>query len=257
MTTPLRTTNPDQAVWQAFDHAADSYDRASHLQHLSADALYALIAVDGFVQDQVVQSRLWLDAGCGTGVMAKKLAASGCSVLAVDQSPAMLTHIPEMSTIQTLQADLRHLPLAAGSVDGVVSHFALHWLAPEAVLPELCRVVRPGGVLWLALPVAGSLAAVQARYPALPVFDFAPATLWLEALTRLPVDILHVSEQLWSEDYPNLRELLHSLKQMGGNRLGRAQQPVSPACFRAMLRDEQPIMLEYQVLYLKLSVQSY
>jgi ubiquinone/menaquinone biosynthesis C-methylase UbiE len=250
MTISLPSSSPDQAVWQAFDHAADSYDRASHLQHLSAEALYRLMQAN-FAQGGVQR---WLDVGCGTGGMAKLLAAAGCSVIAVDQSPAMLAHVREMASIETLQADMRHLPLADGAVDGLVSHFALHWLEPQAVLPELCRVVKSGGTLWLALPVAGSLAAVIARYPELPVFDFAPAALWQQALAGLPVEIVSITSQRWSQTYPNLRELLHSLKLMGGNRLGRLQQPVSPAEFRTWLRDERPIALEYQVLYVQLRV---
>jgi ubiquinone/menaquinone biosynthesis C-methylase UbiE len=255
MTTSLKPSNPVQAVWQAFDHAADSYDHASQLQHLSADYLYSLMTAESErPSDPAAQ---WLDVGSGTGAMAKKLAADGRTVIAVDQSPAMLAHVHEVAAIQTLQADMRKLPLADQSVDALVSHFALHWLQAAEVLPELVRVVKPGGILWLAFPIEGSLADVVARYPLLPVFDFPPARQWREAVTDLAqLEVVAVQAQLWSQAFPSLRELLHSLKRMGGNRTGRAQQPVAPAVFRTWLRDEWPITLQYQVLYLQLRVKS-
>lgn len=240
--------SPDVAVWQAFDHAAEHYDQASVLQRQSAEFFFEQIVQSGELSPQQLQ---WLDAGCGTGLMAKKIAQQGQRVIAIDQSPAMLTHLQGIDGVMPIQADIHHLPFADSSMDRLVSHFALHWLGPM-ILNELCRVVKSDGVLWLAIPVQGSFASVRVRYPELPVFDFLPADVWIEAAAKQSVEVVSVCERRWSQTFDTLQELLHMLKLMGGHRLGRAQAPVPLATFRSWLRDIEPIALEYQVLYLQL-----
>ncbi len=240
--------SPDIAVWQAFDHAAEHYDQVSVLQRQSAEFFYELIQQNTeFAQHQLQ----WLDAGCGTGMMAKKIAQQGQQIFAIDQSPAMLTHLQGIGGVTSIQADIHHLPFADSSIDCLVSHFALHWLGPM-ILTEVCRVVKTNGVLWLAIPVQGSFASVRARYPELPVFDFLPADAWIDAAKKQSVEVLSISKRRWSQTFNTLQDLLHMLKLMGGHRLGRAQAPVPLATFRSWLRDIEPIALEYQVLYLQL-----
>jgi ubiquinone/menaquinone biosynthesis C-methylase UbiE len=239
----------DALVWQAFDQAADRYDQFSVLQQQSADFLCHLMQQSGDLSANALHQ--WLDIGCGTGQIAKRITAQGHRVIALDQSTAALAQLQGMQQIETIQADIRHLPFADGSIAALVSHFALHWLSPS-ILPELCRVATPESVLWLAMPVQGSLASVQARYPALPIFDFAAAGDWLNAAAAQPVEIVSTVEKCWRQPFDHLQDLLHSLKLMGGHRLGRAQPPIPPAQFRAWLREVEPIALEYQVLYMQL-----
>ncbi|MFA9203697.1 MAG: methyltransferase domain-containing protein, partial [Flavobacteriales bacterium] len=198
-------------------------------------------------------SQQWLDLGCGTGAIAKKIAKHHQPVHAVDQSPAMLAHVVGVEGVTPVQADIRQLPFADQSIDRIASHFALHWLGPT-ILPELCRVMRSGGMLWLAIPVQGSFASVHRRYPDLPLFDFLPAEAWLSVAAEQAVEVVSVTEKCWSQPFDHLQDLLHTLKLMGGHRLGRSQMPVSLAQFRAWLRDVEPIALEYQVLYMQLRV---
>ncbi|MDE2421930.1 MAG: methyltransferase domain-containing protein [Gammaproteobacteria bacterium] len=240
--------SPDSAVWQAFDHAAEHYDQASILQHQSAEFFLERIAQSGEFSQPQLQ---WMDAGCGTGVMAKQIAQQGQRVIAIDQSPAMLTHLQGIEGVTPIQGDIHHLPFADSSIDRLVSHFALHWLGPM-ILTEVCRVVKSAGMLWLAIPVQGSFASVHARYPELPIFDFLPAEAWIDAAKKKSVEIVSVSEKCWSQTFTTLQDLLHMLKLMGGHRLGRVQAPVPLATFRSWLRDVEPIALEYQVLYLQL-----
>ena len=45
------------------------------------------------------------------------------------------------------------IPLPAASVDAVVVSAAWHWLDPERAVPEITRVLRPGGrlgVIWVS-----------------------------------------------------------------------------------------------------------
>jgi ubiquinone/menaquinone biosynthesis C-methylase UbiE len=88
-----------------------------------------------------------LDAACGTGRHAARLAELGHEVTGVDGSPEMLdaarARVPEA---HFLEGDLRDLPVDDGEMDLAVCALALGHIE-ELVPPvaELARAVRPGG----------------------------------------------------------------------------------------------------------------
>lgn len=231
-----------RAVWQAFDRAAATYEQASPLQASVAARLLAQVG------ERVQPGQVWMDAGCGTGRLARALAARGARVWAIDQAPAMLDGLDRVDGIEPLCLDLADLPLPEGMLDGWVSSFALHWLGPE-VLPALLRLLRPGGEAHVAVPVQGSLAALQARCPGVPVMQFHPAADWLAQS-----GVVQAEQFAIHQPYANLRSLWQDLRQMGGAQLGAAppRPTVSVAQWRQWWRDPEPIALDYQVLLLRL-----
>jgi ubiquinone/menaquinone biosynthesis C-methylase UbiE len=91
--------------------------------------------------------RTVLDAGAGTGVASAALAAAGARPVATDLSYDMLAW-EAPSRPPCAVADIRFLPIAAGSVDDAVAAFVLnHLLDPAAGIAELVRVTRPGGAV--------------------------------------------------------------------------------------------------------------
>lgn len=231
-------------IWQRFDQAAATYDAASGLQQQSAQALLAWLSSQHNVKDQV-----WLDAGCGTGWMTRRLAAQGARVWAVDRALAMLEGLRHVDDIQIICSDLRQLPMPDGMLDGMVSNFVLHWLGVD-ILPELLRVVRPAGELWLAIPVQGSLEHVQQCFAGFPVFDFLSEDAWLAATehTRQDYQVMTVRQR-----FAHLHPLLQALRHMGGDRTARAHVP-NPRQMRQWLADRQPVDLDFRVLMLRLRV---
>ena len=101
-----------------------------------------------------VAGRIVVDAGCGTGVHAHALGARGFDVVGVDFASGMLARAAAKpgGASGWVQADLHAaLPFADGSVDGVLSVFALQFLSPGRFATEIARVLRPGApalVLW-------------------------------------------------------------------------------------------------------------
>ncbi len=100
-----------------------------------------------------------VDLGCGTGQISLPLALQGAQVLAVDVSSAMVRRLRSEArrrgavTLDALALPIEELALPPGSVDLVVSSYALHHLRD----PDKARLVsaaygwlRPGGRLVVA-----------------------------------------------------------------------------------------------------------
>jgi SAM-dependent methyltransferase len=97
-----------------------------------------------------------LDVACGTGVLARTVAARvGASggVIGLDANPEMLAVARRLdATIEWIHARAESLPLPDASVDAVVSQFGLMFFDDRvAALREMQRVLRSGGPLAVAV----------------------------------------------------------------------------------------------------------
>jgi ubiquinone/menaquinone biosynthesis C-methylase UbiE/DNA-binding transcriptional ArsR family regulator len=92
------------------------------------------------------------DLGCGTGQTSSALAPFVASVIAVDESAAMLgaarKRLASCENVETRSGSLENLPIDEGSLDAAVLSLVLHFVVdPLAVVSEAARVLRPGGTL--------------------------------------------------------------------------------------------------------------
>lgn len=97
--------------------------------------------------------RLFLDAGCGTGLNLEHLAARGRAV-GVDLSGEAVRFCLSRGVV-VAQGSVLALPFAEGRFDGLVSFDVLYhaWVADDrAAMGELARVVRAGGLLLVRVP---------------------------------------------------------------------------------------------------------
>ncbi|WP_329130597.1 class I SAM-dependent methyltransferase [Streptomyces sp. NBC_01476] len=89
-----------------------------------------------------------LDLGAGTGKLSASLVALGHRVTAVEPDDAMRavlrTQVPQATA---LAGGAERIPLPDASVDAVLAGQAFHWFDQERALPEIARVLRPGGAL--------------------------------------------------------------------------------------------------------------
>ncbi len=112
------------------------------------------------------------DIGCGPGAYHSRLSANGCTVIAVDGSFGMVQEAraqatQQMLTVDPLQANAEHLPLADASVDRLMAnHMLYHVPNQEAALAEMRRVLKPGGVVMLATNAADANALLHTAHSA-------------------------------------------------------------------------------------------
>lgn len=199
-----------QHVAQQFSRAAATYADHASVQQQSAEQLLTSTAWQGVL----------LDVGCGRGEMARRLAVQPAveHVLALDLSAGMLAMAVDTpgEKLQAILANALALPLAAASVDGVLSNFAVHWcLSPAQVLAEMARVLRPQATLALAVPLAGSLSVLPGhQHPTLMT-----ATDWLSALSPTQWQLKSCQQHHFVQYYPDARAWFAGLQAMGVNHL--------------------------------------
>ena len=96
-----------------------------------------------------------LDVGCGTGMMALRIAAQypGCTVYGADLSPKMIAVARRDAEKRGLAVNFRvgsitDLPYAGGSFDVVITNIMYHHLdlaEKRQAVAEIARVLKPGG----------------------------------------------------------------------------------------------------------------
>ena len=91
-----------------------------------------------------------LDLGAGTGALTGGLVAAGLAVTAVELDPEMLAELRRrLPGVPAVVGRAEAVPLPDDAVDAVLVGTAFHWFDPARALPEIVRVLRPGGVLAL------------------------------------------------------------------------------------------------------------
>jgi SAM-dependent methyltransferase len=128
---------------------------------------------DDYLDDAAFQARIdetatWLarglasgasiiDLGCGTGNHTRALAGRGLTAIGVDSARGMVRRAAPKRSSRALfaHADLRSLPFVDHSIDAALAVYSFQLLDLDAVLPEVRRVLRPGGHLIVEVPRPG------------------------------------------------------------------------------------------------------
>jgi 2-polyprenyl-6-hydroxyphenyl methylase/3-demethylubiquinone-9 3-methyltransferase len=131
------------------------YQKASFRERIKA----FLSLLDGDDLDR----QEWLDAGCGTGILARALADRGCSVTGVDASSRMIQEArglkcdqdraladgPVFEVVDTIE----RLGFDQSSFDGIVCSSVLEYLKdPNKTIAQFYRILKSGGVLLVSVP---------------------------------------------------------------------------------------------------------
>jgi len=123
----------------SFGTAADQYQRGR--------PEYPKSAVEWLVPRR---ARTVLDLAAGTGKLTRSLAEAGLKVTAVEPSAGMREQLAAaVPAAVVLAGTAEKIPMADASVDAVVVAHAWHWFDAALAVPEIARVLVPGGTLSL------------------------------------------------------------------------------------------------------------
>ncbi|WP_332675354.1 methyltransferase domain-containing protein [Aromatoleum sp.] len=256
-----------RTVREAFDGAAASYDSAARVQR---EICHRLATFASALPRPAAVHRV-MDAGCGTGYGLGLLGQlyPGATSIALDFAPAMLAHLctDGFSTVPPLPlcADLEAIPLAAGSVDAIWSSLALQWCEPDAALREFARILRPGGVVWIATLGPRTLHELRDAFATIDdadhVIRFHSRDLWLAEAAAAGFELRAADEAPAFALAPDLRSLLRDIKAIGAHSVGaqRRRRPLGRSAWRQLetryeshRRDDGLLPATYDVILLAL-----
>jgi SAM-dependent methyltransferase len=104
--------------------------------------------------------RVALDVGCGEGRFTRLMAGAGARVTGIEPGPQQIRRAlaqPRVAGETYVEVGAEALPTDSGSVDLVVFFNSLHHVPVAGIdraLAEAARVLRPGGQLYIAEPLA-------------------------------------------------------------------------------------------------------
>lgn len=123
-----------------------------------------------------------LDLAAGTGLLTRRLVERIDEVLAVDPDPRMLAVLGEnCPRVDVREGAAEDIPLPDDRVEAVFVSSAWHWIDQPRALPEIARVLEPGGRLGI----------VWTRWADAPWLDDL-----LQDLARHGVDLHHVQSKI-------------------------------------------------------------
>ncbi|RZS56500.1 methyltransferase family protein [Microcella putealis] len=164
--------------------APNAYTSGHHESVLATHRRRTIANSAQYLEPQLTMGRTLLDVGCGPGTITIEFGArvGDANVVGVDMAEAAIaaarTHAADVgSTVRFERANATGLPFDDNSFDIVHTHQTLqHVPDPVAMLREMGRVARPGGVV----------AAREVDYAATTWFPELPGLAqWLELYRRV------------------------------------------------------------------------
>ncbi len=148
--------------------------------------------IDIYVFDQILRGNITppmrvLDAGCGYGRNLVHLLREGCEVVAIDSNSDAVNHVralaaelaPHLPADNFRVAAIENMDVPDNFADVVICNSVLHFARDDghflAMLEELWRVLRPGGMLFCRL---GSRIGMDFRRLRGNIFQIGDGSEW-------------------------------------------------------------------------------
>jgi SAM-dependent methyltransferase len=197
-------------------HATTFYDdhpfdwTEGYTRHELEATLAPLLA--SFIQDTPAEATV-LDLGCGPGRVMACLAARGLHAVGLDLSLASVRLMMQRTGKPGVVGNGMRLPLAEGTVDRVIADGVIHHTPdPFAAFAEGCRVLKPGGLFYVAVYKPGGRYQKLYRFPGAAIRRLLkhPAGKALVHATLLPLYYLvHLEKSRGKRSWPGARNLFY------------------------------------------------
>ena len=246
----------------AFNRAADSYDGVAVLQREVGERLLERLQLTR------LEPQWALDLGAGTGQITRGLLKRyrGSRVVALDLAESMLVHTRRSAgwwrRPRLVCADAEQLPLAAASVDLLVSNLTLQWCnSLEQTFAEFRRVLRPGGALFFTTFGPDTLRELRESWAEVDGHSHTNAFIDMhdigDALVQAGLAEPVMDMEMLTLTYRELPTLVREIKALGAHNVtaGRARGLTGRARWRAFeqayeaRRRDGVLPLSYEVIY--------
>lgn len=197
-------------IRESYDSAAEAY--AEHLATELASKPLDRHLLNRFAEETRGQG-LVADLGCGPGHIAHYLHEQGVTVVGIDISPEMIRVALRLHPGPEFQVgDMTQLALEDGTLAGVLAFYSIvHFDSPHlgAILGEIRRVLRPGGLALISFHIGDQVVHVEDLFGAAVSLDFRlhdPPTV-IEALRSVNLKVIeHVEREPYEgAEYPSRR----------------------------------------------------
>ena len=147
----------DQSGASSSEGQAEAEDRLLHGSSFGAAAAAYAEHRPGYAETAIrwALDPVWsrrplrvIDIGAGTGKLTATLVRLGADVTAVEPDRNMLAELRrELPSVRSVSGSAEEIPVPDGSADAVLAGQAMHWFDMDRAMPEIARVLTPGGVL--------------------------------------------------------------------------------------------------------------
>jgi malonyl-CoA O-methyltransferase len=253
----------DQAcIAGGFERAAGAYDDFAVLQRRVAEEMLSRLELVTLVPQRI------LDAGCGTGYCSRDLKARyrKAQVVGLDLAAGMLQRARQQrgwfSRQHFVQGNAASLPLAAQSIDLVVSNLMLQWCDPSAVFSEFRRVLSSEGLLMFSSFGPDTLAELRQSWRDIDdrqhVIDFADMHDLGDALLMAGFREPVMDVDRYTLSYADVLALLRDLHGIGSRNIandrargmmGRGQLRALERAYRRFADHAGRLPASYEVVY--------
>ncbi len=260
----LTRDNFKSRIAQSFSRAAKGYDQEASLQKQVANQLLEFLPkqLSSNPSDTVI-----LDLGTGTGYAIPYLTQlyPDAHLLGVDVAEGMLKVNASQNghlLIDYICADAESLPFVDASVDLIVSSLAIQWCRDyPAFFAECKRVLKPQGQLYISTLGPRSLWQLHEAWLKVDEIQHVNRFEALETLVSYSDGLtLFLKEtEVNKQAYPNLQQLLKSLKSIGASVVehrettglgGRHRLAQLEKVYQSFVHGDGSLPLTYQVFYL-------
>jgi SAM-dependent methyltransferase len=164
---------PADAVLERAYAGAASEDYIGEEAGQRETARRALARIEAFLEPAPIpdnggpRHRTLLDLGCWVGFLLAEAETRGWSAVGVEPSQFASAYARERLGLDVRTGELLTTPLPLHDFDAIVMGDVIeHLPRPAEALARIAALLRPGGILWMALPDAGSLVArgMRARW---------------------------------------------------------------------------------------------
>jgi|GEM_PF-3005644 len=205
-------------IADSFSKAANTYDNFADIQReVAAEVFFR-------VKEQIKPGQKILDLGCGTGYLAKIINAemiinsetpNPVEITQVDISPKMTEKAASIKNTKTIIADMEKLPLPYDEYDVVLSSLAAQWSNLTKVLREVRRVKKAGCPYVLSTLGSKSFQEIKADFPEIKFKNMLNISEIKYEAEKAKIPNLLVKPQVIKQEYNNLLEFFHTLKNIG------------------------------------------